>query len=67
MKVDPELLFAGVTLVGTRKFKLPTGAIVDRARFRVIYGGHTFDLGNGRTTTSASIAYMELIRYRRYQ
>lgn len=45
-------LFFGCQYV-SGKVKLPNGALVDKKRFNVIYGGHEFDLGCGHKTRSA--------------
>jgi hypothetical protein len=50
-------LFFGCQYV-SGKVKLPNGALVDKKRFNVIYGGHEFDLGCGHKTRSAWQAFI---------
>ncbi len=50
-------LFNGCEYVAG-KVKLPDGALVDKKRFNVIYGGHEFDLGCGHKTRSAWQAFI---------
>lgn len=58
--------FAGVSIVGLSKACLPDGKVLDRKRFNVMYGGHTFarDETNQYFTYSAFVALTNL-RYRR--
>jgi len=51
-------IFAGCEyILPLNKIKLPDGTLVDRKRFNVIYGGHTFKSSDGQVTTSAWLAF----------
>lgn len=44
--------------LGKMRVRLPDGSVVDRKRFNVVFGGHTFDMGTDRKSRSAWNAYL---------